>query len=147
MVGWIKFCIGNLRGVFVGAEAVVRAKRREDRTEFGGLRAVWLEAFVKSVEARSRVAAATQMGVDQATVTKHIGKLERWLGQGSIRPLVSDNVWPLHLTAAGKAFLPDAVKVLKILHEARLPLLNEHDVNASVETDGASSSDIVQGEA
>lgn len=130
----------------MGEETSVTAKKREDRTEFGGLRVVWLEAFVKSVEAKSRVVAAAQMDVDPVTVTKHIGKLEKWLGRGCVRPLISDNVWPVHLTDDGKDFLPDAVKVLKILREARIPPLSELDANASVETAGVPPSDIVQEE-
>ncbi|KQR57210.1 LysR family transcriptional regulator [Brevundimonas sp. Leaf168] len=95
-------------------------KKEEDLTEFGGLRVVWLEAFVRSVEASSRVAAAAQMGVDQATVTKHIQKLEKWLARGRVRPLVDYQVWPLRLTSDGEKFLPQAKMVLETLRQARI---------------------------
>lgn len=101
-------------------EEVLRPKKREDTTEFGGLRVVWLEAFVLSARTRSRVEVAAQMGIDPATVTKHIKKLELWLASGRFYPLLEDNIWPTHLTPAGKAFLPQAEKVLDLLRQARI---------------------------
>lgn len=101
-------------------EGPVTPKKREDTTEFGGLRVVWLEAFVLSARTRTRVEVAAQMGIDQATVTKHIKKLEAWLASGRFRPLLDDNIWPTHLTDAGKAFLPQAEMVLDLLRQSRV---------------------------
>jgi len=104
----------------VTEERVLRSKKRDDATEFGGLRVVWLEAFVLSSRTQSRVEVAAQMGIDPATVTKHIKKLELWLASGRSYPLLEDNIWPTHLTDAGKAFLPQAEKVLNLLRQARI---------------------------
>lgn len=120
--------------------------QREDVTEFGGLRVVWLEAFVRSVQARSRVAAATQMGVDQATVTKHIHKLELWLARGRVRPLVDYQVWPLHLTKEGEEFLPQAVAVLETLRRARTAPAETPPRDDAVDRLFVSSSKTAQGE-
>ena len=95
-------------------------KKRDDTTEFGGLRVVWLEAFVRSAHARTRVEVAAQMGIDPITVTKHIRKLELWLGNGSYCLLLEDNIWPTCLTDAGKTFLPQAEKVLELLRQSRI---------------------------
>lgn len=120
------------------------AKRREDVTEFGGLRVVWLEAFVRSVQARSRVAAAAQMGVDPVTITKHIQKLEGWLARGQIRPLMHYQVWPLHLTEEGEEFLPQAVMVLETLRQARIPLILASKADDPAEQSGLSRPNIDQ---
>ena len=107
--------------------------RHEDGTEFGGLRVVWLEAFVRCAQARTRAAVAAQMGIDQATVTKHIKKLELWLARGRFRPLFDDNVWPISLTEEGKEFLPQAVMVLELLRGARIAPVETPQADASVE--------------
>lgn len=108
-------------------------KQREDGTEFGGLRVIWLEAFVRCAQARTRAAVAAQMGIDQATVTKHIKKLELWLARGRFRPLFDDNVWPVHLTEEGKEFLPQAEMVLELLRRARIAPVETPQVDTSVE--------------
>lgn len=89
---------------------------------FGDLRAAWLEAFVLTVDNKKRTAAASQMEVSEDTVTKHITKLEEWLGGGPRRLLLLPNMYPLVLTDAGKLFLPDARKVLELMREARKPV-------------------------
>lgn len=97
-------------------------KTRVDRTEFGGLSVVWLEAFVRCAHSRTRVEVAEQMGIEPVTVTKHIKKLERWLGRGHFCLLLEDNIWPMHLTEAGKRFLPKAEMVLDLLRQSRVTL-------------------------
>lgn len=119
--------------------------RREDGTEFGGLRVVWLEAFVRCAQARTRAAVAAQMGIDQATVTKHIKKLELWLARGRFRPLFDDNVWPISLTEEGKEFLPQAMMVLELLRRARIAPVEMPEQDASVEQAERPNSAIVQG--
>lgn len=114
-------------------EGSVALTRREDGTEFGGLRVVWLEAFVRCAQARTRAAVAAQMGIDQATVTKHIQKLELWLARGRFRPLFHDNVWPVHLTEEGKEFLPQALMVLELLRRARIAPVETPQADATVE--------------
>lgn len=85
--------------------------------EFGELRLVWLEAFVKVAETGKRTAAAEEMGIHQGTVTKHIQKLEHWLGRGW---LLDDGV-PAGLFPCGEMFLPVAKQVLELLKDARGP--------------------------
>lgn len=92
-------------------------------SEFGDFRVAWLEAFVLTVDNKKRMAAAAQMEICEDTVTKHIKKLERWLGGGPRRLLLLPNMYPPVLTDAGKRFLPNARKVLKLMHEARKPVV------------------------
>lgn len=129
----------------MSVEGVVTTMQREDGTEFGGLRVVWLEAFVRCAQARTRAAVAAQMGIDQATVTKHIKKLELWLARGRFRPLFDDNVWPISLTEEGKEFLPQAVMVLELLRRARIAPVEMPQAEASVEQAERPNSAIVQG--
>lgn len=124
----------------------MRKPKREDLTEFGGLRVVWLEAFVRSVEAKSRVAAAAQMGIDQATLTKHIKKLEDWLARGRLRPLVEYQVWPFRLTKDGEEFLQQAVVVLETLRRARIAPVETPAGDDAVDRPSVSSSETKQGE-
>jgi DNA-binding transcriptional LysR family regulator len=83
--------------------------------EFGDLRLVWLQAFVQVADSKKRTAAADEMGIHQGTVTKHVQKLEQWLGG---RMLLDDNV-PVGLYPDGQKFLPVARQVLALLKEAQ----------------------------
>jgi len=83
--------------------------------EFGDLRLVWLEAFVQVAKSKKRTAAADEMGIHQGTVTKHVQKLEQWLGG---RMLLDDNV-PVGLYPDGEKFLPVARQILALLEDAR----------------------------
>lgn len=99
--------------------AAVDQKGEKGEAGFEAMRLSWLEAFVRTARSKKRTAAAAEMGVSQATVTKHIQKLERWLSGGLYRPLVADNVWPVQLTEAGEDFLPVAEQILDLLRTAR----------------------------
>ncbi|PVM76381.1 helix-turn-helix domain-containing protein [Caulobacter radicis] len=85
--------------------------------EFGELRLVWLEAFVKVAETGKRTAAAEEMGIHQGTVTKHIQKLEHWLGR---RLIVHDSV-PARLWSEQDDFFDLAKQVVELLKDARVP--------------------------
>ena len=89
---------------------------------FGDVRAAWLEAFVLTVDNKKRVAAAAQLEVSEDTVSKNIEKLEKWLGGGQRRLLMLPNKYPPVLTEAGTRFLPDARRILDLMHEARKPV-------------------------
>ena len=86
--------------------------------QFDGLRVVWLEAFVRAAESRKRTAAAEDMGITQGALTKHIQKLEGWLHMC----LIVDGSSPVELLPDGKAFLPVAQEVLRLLSDARRTL-------------------------
>lgn len=89
--------------------------------EFGDLRIAWLEAFVLTVENEKRAAAAAQMEVSDDTVSKHITKLEKWLGSGPRRLLLWPNTYPPTLTGEGERFLPSARQILELARAARAP--------------------------
>jgi len=88
--------------------------------KFEGLQLVWLETFVHVVDSGKRTAAAKEMKIHQGTVTKHIQKLEQWLGGGA-RMLLVDNGVPARLYPDGERFLPVAKQILEQLDEARRP--------------------------
>ena len=92
--------------------------------KFEGLQLVWLESFVHVAESGKRTAAAHEMGISQGTVTKHIQKLELWLGGSGPQPvkrlLVDDGV-PAKLYPDGEKFLPVAKQILELLDKARRP--------------------------
>lgn len=75
----------------------------------------WLETFIAVIGAGKQTAVAIDMGRDQGTVSRHIKKLEAWLG-GTL--LFNGNV-PAELSPAGEAFLPVAKEVLSLLAEAQ----------------------------
>ena len=89
-------------------------------TDFKDLRLVWLEAFVRVADSGKRTAAAAEMGIHQGTVTKHIQKLEEWLGGSDSPPsrrlLIDDNG---KLYPGRQEFLLAAQEVLQLLKEAR----------------------------
>lgn len=85
--------------------------------KFKELKLVWLETFVQVAESRKRMAAAAEMGLHQGTVTKHVQKLERWLGG---KMLLDESV-PANLYPDGEKFLPVAKQILEMLDEARKP--------------------------
>jgi DNA-binding transcriptional LysR family regulator len=85
--------------------------------EFKGLQLVWLESFVQVAESRKRTAAAAEMELNQATITKHVQKLERWLGG----KMLLDSSVPANLLPDGEKFLPVAKKILEMLDDARGP--------------------------
>jgi DNA-binding transcriptional LysR family regulator len=83
--------------------------------KFAGLQLIWLETFVKVAETGKRTAAAAELEIHQGTVTKHIQKLEQWLGG---KMLVDSGV-PAQLLPDGVTFLPTAKQILQMLHDAR----------------------------
>lgn len=92
--------------------------------KFDGLQLVWLESFVQVAESGKRTAAAHEMGIHQGTVTKHIKKLEEWLGgsgQQRVGRLLFDDGMPARLLPDGEKFLPVAKQILELLDDARRP--------------------------
>lgn len=92
---------------------------RAEKSQFGSLRVVWLEAFVLSVHYGKQTAAAAEMGVTQGTISKHIENLELWCGGGARRLLLEHNQFPPVLTAAGEAFFPIAQRAVAALSELK----------------------------
>lgn len=86
-------------------------------SEFEGLRISWLDAFVRVARAGKRTAAAEELGITQSAVTKHIKKLERWIG----KVLIVENAQPVVLHPDGRDFLPVAEEILRLLRAARKP--------------------------
>ena len=98
--------------------------RRKAKSE--GLQLAWLKSFVRVAESGKRTAAAHEMEINQGTVTKHIQKLEDWLGGGGPqkgRRLLFDLNAPSNLTPFGEEFLPAAEQILELLDHARRPLV------------------------
>jgi DNA-binding transcriptional LysR family regulator len=86
-------------------------------TKFGDLKVAWLQAFVGVAETGKQTATAAELKVDQATISRHIRHLERWLGP---KWLLDDGV-PAKLLPDGEKFLPVAREVLKLLERVRPP--------------------------
>ncbi len=85
--------------------------------KLGDLKVAWLQAFVRVAETGKQTAVAAELGLDQATVSRHIGHLEQWLdGRILFYPGMSD-----HLLPDGEKFLPVAREVLRLLEGARQP--------------------------
>lgn len=102
------------RGPCVG---MARDRRRDGMAEFKGLQLVWLESFVQVAESRKRMAAAAEMELYEGTITKHVQKLERWLGG----KMLLDSSVPANLYPDGEEFLPVAKQILEMLDKARKP--------------------------
>jgi DNA-binding transcriptional LysR family regulator len=78
------------------------------------LRIASIETFVRLARTRNQPDVAAEMGCDQATVSRNITALEKWMR----RVLVFAGS-PVRLTEDGERFLPEAIKVLALLDEAR----------------------------
>jgi len=74
-----------------------------------------MAAFTKVVGAGSFSAAAREMQVSQALVTKQIQELEGWLGAR----LLNRTTRRLSLTEVGMAFYDRAARILEAVEEAR----------------------------
>lgn len=79
-----------------------------------GLRIVWLEAFVAVADGTTQEAAAKELDLDQATVSRYVSALEVWLGKVLVDPSVPRQLW-----FDGEDFLMTAIEVLTLLREAR----------------------------
>lgn len=85
-------------------------------TDFGKIRVAWLEAFVAIAESGNQLSAATDLGIDQPTISRYVQNLEFALGT----KLVFEK--STQLLQAGKDFKPVAEDVLKLLMDARKSL-------------------------
>lgn len=90
-------------------------------TDVGDLRLTWLATFVSVSRQGSRSDAAKELGITQATVTKHIHSLESWCR----KPLIYPDSVPPRLTDAGEELLTTARYVLEDLADRRgqIPVL------------------------
>lgn len=85
-------------------------------TGLGKVRVAWLEAFVAAAGGK-QAAAASELDVDQATISRHVGDLEMALGtklflKGSTK-----------LLPAGVEFKRVAERVLKELNDAKTSIV------------------------
>ena len=95
------------------AAKAVRKRGDVPMSRFDGLQLVWLETFVEVAESGKRWLTAKELNITQSTVTKHIQKLEHWLGDVMLLDANGK------LMPDGIEFLPDAVQVLGLLQDAR----------------------------
>jgi DNA-binding transcriptional LysR family regulator len=80
----------------------------------GGFRLQWLDTFVRLARTLNQPAVAREIGGSQATVSRQVAALERWLG----RALVSGAA-PVQLTEEGKQFATVAAALLEQLADCR----------------------------
>lgn len=80
----------------------------------GGFRLQWLDTFVRLARTRNQPTVAREIGGSQATVSRQVAALERWLG----RVLVSGAA-PVRLTDDGERFALVAADVLARLDAAK----------------------------
>lgn len=80
-----------------------------------GLRLQWLDTFVRLVRTRNQPTVAREIGGSQATVSRQIAALERWLGCVLVK-----GANPVRLTDDGERFAPIAAEVLDRLRGARV---------------------------
>ena len=85
-----------------------------------------LNSFLKSVQAGSFSAAASQLGITPAAVSKHVAKLERDLGVRLFRRTTRS----LTLTEAGERFYAETAAPAKALNQA-MNNFSEHDAQPS----------------
>lgn len=85
-------------------------------TDIGKIRLAWLEAFVAIAKSGNQLSAATDLGIDQPTISRYVQNLELAIGCKLVYLKSSK------LLEAGHAFQPKAEQVLEILRDARASL-------------------------
>lgn len=75
----------------------------------------WLEDFISLARTRSFSRSAEHRNVTQPAFSRRVQALEAWLGA----PLIDRSSYPLRLTAAGKAFYPQALAMLDQINASR----------------------------
>jgi DNA-binding transcriptional LysR family regulator len=75
----------------------------------------WLRAFVVTARQESMTLAASELFVDQSTVTRHVSHLQRATGLRLLRRTSSG----VELTVDGRAFLPYATACLEAVEAAK----------------------------
>lgn len=84
------------------------------KARIGGLRLVWVEAFLLAAEHESYTEAAKAMGCDQSTVSRYVDNLERWM-----RRVLTTHTLPFALTEHGRQFVVTAKEVSRLLAASR----------------------------
>lgn len=79
-----------------------------------GFRLQWLDTFVRLARTRNQPDVAREIGSSQATVSRQVAELERWLGR-----LLVSGASPVRLTDDGERFAPIAAEVLERLRGAQ----------------------------
>ena len=75
----------------------------------------YLRTFLIQVEERSTQKTARRLGVTRTAVLAHLSAVEELVGQRLLErgsPLVKGQIGRAHLTEAGRAFLPKAIKAM-----------------------------------
>lgn len=80
----------------------------------GGLRMIWIEAFLALVDAKTFSAAAKRLNCNQSTVSRDVADLQMWLGH----KLFSQYA-PCELTSQGEKFEGVALQVVQLLNDSR----------------------------
>ncbi len=84
------------------------------KSRIGGLRLIWLEAFLLVAEHENYTEAAKAMGCDQSTVSRYVYNLEAWLHR-----VLTTHTLPFALTEHGRQFVSTAKEVRRLLNMSR----------------------------
>lgn len=81
----------------------------------GGFRLQWLDTFVRLARTGNQPAVAREIGSSQATVSRQVAELERWLGR-----VLTSGATPMKLTDDGKQFALIAADLLERLTDCQV---------------------------
>jgi DNA-binding transcriptional LysR family regulator len=90
----------------------------------------WLEDFLELVVTRNFSTAATARSISQPAFSRRIKSLEAWVGAD----LIDRSTYPVHLTEAGKMFLPRCQEQVHELYRLRTDCRNAAGANAQLVT-------------
>lgn len=85
-------------------------------SDLKNLRLAWLRTFLAIADRKNQAAAAADLGVNQATVSRHIENLELALGCKLVQ------MGPVKVLPAGHTFRPVAEQVIRALEDAKTSL-------------------------
>jgi DNA-binding transcriptional LysR family regulator len=90
----------------------------------------WLEDFLELVVTRNFSTAATARSISQPAFSRRIKSLEAWVGAD----LIDRSTYPVHLTEAGRMFLPRCQEQVHELYRLRTDCRNAAGANAQLVT-------------